>query len=80
MEDERLKDMERDISDLRVSNATLSSSVEHFSEAVKQLTATVGELRDTMNRGRGVLWAISGGAGLIGALGSFAASKLLGAP
>lgn len=73
-----MKDAEREISDLKVNYAKLDASVGHFIKAVDKLTETVDELRDTMNRGRGVLWTISGGAGLIGALGSYAASRMFG--
>lgn len=75
---QRIQDLERDLSDLRVSDAHLSSSVEHLSESVRELTSTVGELRDTMNRGKGALWTMTSGAALVGGAASYAAAKLFG--
>ena len=78
MED-RVKTLERDVTDLRISNAELSQSIIQLKDSVKELNGTVGSLRDTMNRGRGALWVIGSGAGVIGALASYTAGKLFGA-
>jgi len=69
---------QQDIADLRVQNATLAGSVEHLATTVAELTTTVQGLRDTMNRGRGALWGISGVAAVLGGAASIAANKLLG--
>lgn len=54
--------------DLKISNASLATSVEHLVKAVDALTLTVNTLRDTMNQGRGALWIMVGAAGLVSAI------------
>lgn len=64
--EQRVFELEREVGNLRVNNAALGTSVEHLAKAVETLTDTVGELRDTMNQGRGALWVamfVSGGVG-----------------
>lgn len=64
---ERVHRLESDVSALRVSNATLSASLDHLTQAVTTLTETVQVLRDTLNQGRGAMWLMmSLGAGLGG--------------
>ena len=50
--DERVQKLEAEVTNLRISNATLSVAVEHLATAVKGLTETVQVLRDTLNQGR----------------------------
>lgn len=66
--DERVQKLETEVTNLRISNATLSASVEHLATAVKSLTETVQILRDTLNQGRGALWLAMVTGGGIGAL------------
>lgn len=73
-----MSELEERLSSLRASNASLTTSVEHLAQSVKSLTEIVQELRDTMNRGRGALWAITGGAAILGGIASLAARKFLG--
>lgn len=66
--DERVQRLEVEVSDLRVSNAALDTSVEQLAVAVRDLTETVQILRDTLNQGRGALWLAllaGGGAGAL---------------
>ncbi len=63
--DERVQKLEAEVTNLRISNATLSVAVEHLATAVKGLTETVQVLRDTLNQGRGALWlALLAGGGV----------------
>ena len=67
MED-RVLDLEREVSTLRIDNATLSQSVDHLTQSVDKLTDVVQELRDTMNKGRGAVWAVTTAGGVVGAV------------
>lgn len=67
MED-RIRDLEKEVSDLRIGNATLGQSVDHLSSSVNALTAVVQDLRDTMNKGRGALWAVCSGSAIAGGI------------
>lgn len=69
MTEERIRELERDVGDLQVANARLSTSVEHLSKAVESLTITMQTLNDAMNQGRGaarlaLALAAMGGGGL----------------
>ena len=66
--DERVQKLEAEVTDLRISNATLSVAVEHLATAVKGLTETVQVLRDTLNQGRGALWLALLAGGSVSAL------------
>lgn len=72
-----MRELERDISALRVANAELAMSVEHLSASVKALTETVSVLRDMMNQGKGALWLGVLAAGSVGAVVSTIVKKLL---
>lgn len=65
--EERIRDLEKEVNDVRTSNAILGHSVDQLSKSVDQLTNVVQDLRDTMNKGRGALWAVTGAGGLFGA-------------
>lgn len=67
VQEDRVKELEAQVTNLRVNNAGLATSVEHLAGAVKTLTETVQDLRDTMNKGRGALWMAMLLAGGIGA-------------
>jgi hypothetical protein len=66
-QDQTIAQLERDVTDLRIANATLAASVEHLAKSVIALTKTVEVLRDTMNQGKGALWLIVAAAGGVGA-------------
>lgn len=66
-QEDRVRELEAQVTDLRIDNAGLATSVEHLAGAVKTLTETVQDLRDTMNKGRGALWMAMLLAGGIGA-------------
>lgn len=66
-QEDRVRELEAQVTDLRIDNAGLATSLEHLAGAVKTLTETVQELRDTMNKGRGALWMAMLLAGGIGA-------------
>lgn len=66
--DERVQKIEAEVTNLRISNATLSVAVEQLATAVKGLTETVQVLRDTLNQGRGALWLALLAGGSVSAL------------
>lgn len=68
--DERIRDLEKENASLTEAVGTLVKSVDH-------LSATVQDLRDTMNRGRGAVWVLIGVSTSIGAAVSAAINKLL---
>lgn len=74
----RISEMEERLTQVRVANASLTTSVELLSEAVRELTKIVGDLRDTMNRGRGAVWAISGCAAVASSIVTLVAKKFVG--
>lgn len=76
--DQRVFELEREVGNLRVNNAALGTSVEHLAKAVETLTDTVGELRDTMNKGRGALWLAMIIAGAMGAAVATGIKRVLG--
>ena len=76
--DQRVFELEREVGNLRVNNASLGTSVELLAKAVETLTSTVDELRDTMNKGRGALWVAMVLAGAFGAAVATGLKKLLG--
>jgi prefoldin subunit 5 len=63
----RIRDLEREFSEMRAENAALTASVRHLTESVNALTQVVGTLRDVMNQGRGALWLGMLLAGSVGA-------------
>jgi hypothetical protein len=75
---ERVHHVERQVTDLRVANAALSSSVEHLAKTVDVLNVTVQSLRDTINQGRGAIWVMVGAAGAVGAVIATMIKRLFG--
>lgn len=75
MED-RILDLERDVTNLRVENAGLGKSVEHLSLSVEKLSEVVQELRDTMNKGRGALWILGSTAAGLGSITTIVAESI----
>ena len=79
MSEQRVRDLEIQVGDMREDNARLNEAVGHLAVSVDQLTVTVDGLRDTMNRGRGALYGLGAIASLIGGSAAIAAQKLFGA-
>lgn len=79
MTEDRIRTLEREVSDLRVANAGLAASVEHLSTAVESLTSTVTVLNNAMNQGKGaarlVLALAAMGGGGLGAILALALRK-----
>jgi len=46
--------------------AALEVKVQHLTDEVHELTKTVGELRDTLQQGRGAWWVLMGASGFVG--------------
>lgn len=61
--EERIHDLESQVTALRINNAQLSTSLEHLSKAVSQLQSGVDALNETISKGKGAM-AVIGGAGL----------------
>lgn len=76
--EDRFVRLEREVSDMRVDNASLSTAVEHLAKAVDVLTVTVQGLRDAQNKARGALWLAVAAAGSIGALLMLGLKQMLG--
>ena len=74
--DSRLRTVEERIGDLREEMARLAEAERNNAESRDQLCQAVGELRrvvqdlrDDVNKGRGIIWAVAGGSGgIVGAL------------
>ncbi|MBK9497658.1 MAG: hypothetical protein IPO08_24730 [Xanthomonadales bacterium] len=78
MSDERITSLEREVTDLRVANAKLASSIEHLVKAVDELALVVQQQRDTMNQGRGILVTLMFVSGSIGAIVATLIKKMFG--
>lgn len=78
MTEERITSLEREVTDLRVANAKLASSIEHLVKAVDALALVVQQQRDTMNQGRGILVTLMFVSGSIGAIVATMIKKLFG--
>ena len=78
VQEDRVRELEAQVTNLRVDNAGLATSVEHLAGAVKTLTETVQDLRDTMNKGRGALWMSMLLAGGIGAAVATVIKRIFG--
>lgn len=79
MSEERIVSLEREVTDLRVANAKLATSIEHLVKAVDALALVVQSQRDTMNQGRGILVTLMFAAGAVGAVVSTIVKRLFGA-
>lgn len=73
-----LHELDRDVVSLKISNAQLAVTVGSLALQVTALQATVKDLNDTMNRGRGALWGAMLLAGAFGATVATAAKKVFG--
>lgn len=78
VQEDRVRELEAQVTNLRVDNAGLATSVEHLAGAVKTLNDTVQDLRDTMNKGRGALWMAMLLAGGIGAAVATVIKRIFG--
>ncbi len=67
MNEERVQRLEEGLTAVLIENAKLASALQHLSGSVMKLDATVQDLRDTMNKGRGALWAFGLGSVCLGA-------------
>ena len=70
MTEERIQQLERTVTDLRLEyasdKASTASAIDHLTAAVTTLTSTVQEFRDTLNKGKGVVWLFGVLAAVIG--------------
>jgi hypothetical protein len=78
MSDERITSLEREVTDLRVANARLASSIEHLVKAVDALALVVQAQRDTMNQGRGILVTLMFVSGAVGAVVATVIKRMFG--
>lgn len=79
MDDMRVDRLEERIRQLEIAAGRISVSSEHLAQTVDKFSDVVQDLRDTMNKGRGALWAITAAAGIVGGMVSLVARKFLGA-
>lgn len=63
-----ISDLRAQVSDLRESRGVLTANVETLTKTVDKLSDTVEKLTAALNQGRGALWAITIGAGAVGAI------------
>ncbi len=78
MPDEILRDLERDVVALKVSNAELAGELRNLRGTVDKLDAAVNNLTETLNRGKGAMWGIMLIAGSLGASLTTIVKKLMG--
>lgn len=84
--DNRLRNVERQIGDLRETVARLVEAERNNHESrvelcrlIVSLQQTVQDLRDDRNKGLGIVWAVGGtGGGLVGAFLIWLAGKYMG--
>lgn len=75
---EQIRELDRDMVSLKISNAQLAVTVASLATQVTALQGAVKDLNDTMNRGKGALWGVMLIAGALGATLATAVKKLLG--
>lgn len=78
MPDEILRDLERDVVALKVSNAELAGELRNLRGTVDKLDAAVNNLTETLNRGKGAMWGIMLIAGSLGASLTTIVKQLMG--
>lgn len=72
-----LDQIRAELGDLREAKGTLTANVDALARSVATLTASVNTLNDTLQRGRGALWAITSASVAIGGLGAWIISLLV---
>jgi hypothetical protein len=75
MSEDRIRQLEEHVGDLRVDNAALASSVQHLTVSVEKLTVSLTELQAVMNKGRGALWVIVAASTFLGGIVSAGINK-----
>jgi uncharacterized protein YlxW (UPF0749 family) len=75
MSEDRIRQLEKHVGDLRVDNASLASSVQHLTNSVDELTASLKVLEASMNKGRGALWVIVAASTFLGGIVSAGINK-----
>lgn len=73
-----IRELDRDMVALKISNAQLAVTVASLATQVTALQAAVKDLNDTMNQGRGALWGVMLIAGALGATIATVIKKALG--
>lgn len=68
IEEERMRDLEEKVTQLRITQGEFATSARHITTAVEELRKLVADLNNTMNRGRGALWMAMTAAGAFGAV------------
>lgn len=77
-EQEQLRELDRDVVALKVSNAQLAVTVSNLAQQVQALQLVTSELTATLNRGKGALWGLMLIAGAIGGVLSTVGKALIG--
>lgn len=72
-----IRELERDMVAMKVSNATLAVTLASLTAQVGQLERTLTTLNDTMNKGKGVLWLVLLIAGTLGAAASSVVKRVM---
>lgn len=75
-----LRELERDVVALKVSNAELTGELRNLRGTVDKLDAAVNNLTEALNRGKGAMWGIMLIAGSLGASLTTIVKKLMGVP
>lgn len=78
MSEEVLRDLERDVVGLKISNAELAGELKNLRKTVDNLELAVNKLTETLNRGKGAMWGIMLIAGSLGASLTTIVKKLMG--
>jgi len=76
--DERIRELEMQMSDLRVDNARLGVQVSHSTEVMSQLSNAVEELTDALNKIKGAFWVLGIVASAIGAVAHWISQTFTG--
>jgi hypothetical protein len=66
--EERIRELEMQISDMRVDNAKLGVQVDNFAGVAKELSENVEELVSAFNKIKGAVWILGPVAAGIGAV------------
>ena len=74
----RIDLLQGQVTELRVANASLATSLEHLAASVTKLDTTVTGLVATMNQSKGALWVIVGVSSVAGGILATVISSFFG--
>ena len=79
MSEERLRQVESHVGDLRVATEVTETKLDQLTKALDKLTPAVEECTAAINKGKGALWLVGIGSSSLGGLAGWLAATWKGA-